>query len=250
MNGENTLDKQRLPDVKCRMWILTDPARRSPSRGYQLGIDRVETFRVLSAPESKAREVNYGADVGTITMTVFPEGKEPAPDLSEDAAEKSAVATAELPAEPSKSFDALKAKLLGGRQPRADRRGGAGGGEGAGGEVHPGRDPGDDADGDLLQGEVTEVDHASVVCTSRFLGLFAGRGTRPGRPGRARPEGPGTRRQGPDGRGRQAVRPGGRSGRGDAGRTARRRRRPRPVRRPCCSAPAGTPTACRWPSDW
>lgn len=110
VNGENTLDKQRLPDVRCRKWIMTDPGETVTIRGYQLGTDRVETFRVLSAPESKAREVNYGADVGTITMTVFPEGKAPAPDLSDDAAEKNAVAAAELP--PAKSFDSLKAKLL------------------------------------------------------------------------------------------------------------------------------------------
>jgi hypothetical protein len=110
VNGENTLDKQRLPDVRCRKWIMTDPGETVTIRGYQLGTDRVETFRVLSAPESKAREVNYGADVGTITMTVFPEGKAPAPDLADDAAEKNAVAAAELP--PAKSFDSLKAKLL------------------------------------------------------------------------------------------------------------------------------------------
>jgi hypothetical protein len=110
VNGESTLDKQRTPDAKCRMWILTDPRESVAIRGYQLGTDRIETFRVLSVPESKAREVNYGADVGTITLTVFPDGKVPVPDLSEDAAEKSAVAKAELP--PSKNFDALKAKLL------------------------------------------------------------------------------------------------------------------------------------------
>jgi hypothetical protein len=110
VNGENTLDKQRLPDVRCRKWIMTDPGETVTVRGYQLGTDRVETFRVLSAPESKAREINYGADVGTITMTVFPEGTAPAPDLADDAAEKNAVAAAELP--PAKSFDSLKAKLL------------------------------------------------------------------------------------------------------------------------------------------
>jgi hypothetical protein len=112
VNGESTLDKQRVPDGKCRMWIMTDPGETVTIRGYQIGTDRVETFRVLSVAESKAREVNYGPDVGTITMSVFPEGKAPAPDLSEDAAEKSAVAKAELPAAPSQSFDALKAKLL------------------------------------------------------------------------------------------------------------------------------------------
>lgn len=112
VNGENTLDKERLPDARCRMYVLTRPQENVLVRGYQLGIDRVETFRVLSAPESKASEVNYGTDVGTITLTVFPEGKPAAPDLSEDAAEKSAIAKAELPAEPSDNFDALKAKLL------------------------------------------------------------------------------------------------------------------------------------------
>lgn len=112
VNGENTLDKQRLPDAKCRMWVLTKPNEVAGIGGYALGTDRIETFRVLSAPESKAREVNYGADVGTLTLTVFPEGAEAVPDLAENAAEKSAVAKAELPAEPSKSFDALKAKLL------------------------------------------------------------------------------------------------------------------------------------------
>jgi hypothetical protein len=112
VNGENTLDKQRLPDARCRMWVLGKGDPPIPVRGYQLGVDRVEKFRVLSAPESKAREVNYGADVGTVTATVFPEGTAPAPDLTEDAAEKTAVAAAKLPAEPSKSFDALKAKLL------------------------------------------------------------------------------------------------------------------------------------------
>ena len=112
MNGENTLDKQRLPDVKCRMWVLTSPGEAVTVNGYQLGTDRVETFRVLSAPESKVREVNYGADVGTVTVTVFAEGKEPAPDLADNAAEKTAVAAAKLPNVPSKSFDSLKAKLL------------------------------------------------------------------------------------------------------------------------------------------
>ena len=110
VNGENTLDKQRLPDARCRMYVLTNPGEAVTVRGYQLGTDRLETFRVLSAPESNAREVNYGPDVGTLTLTVFPEGRAPVPDLAEDAAERSAVAKAELP--PSKSFDSLKAKLL------------------------------------------------------------------------------------------------------------------------------------------
>jgi hypothetical protein len=112
LNGENTLDKQRLPDARCRMWVMSKGAPPINVRGYQIGADRRENFRVVSAPESKARGVNYGADVGTITLTVFPEGGAPAPDLAEDAAEQTAVAAARLPAEPSKSFDALKAKLL------------------------------------------------------------------------------------------------------------------------------------------
>jgi len=66
-----------VPDavVTNRAAALAEMGESFAVRGYQLGTDRVETFRVLSVPESKAREVNYGTDVGTITLTVFPEGK-------------------------------------------------------------------------------------------------------------------------------------------------------------------------------
>ena len=73
VNGENTLDKQRLPDVSCRKWIL-DPGT-GPWRigGFQIGNNIREKFRVASVAESQQRAINYGHDVGTITLTVFRE---------------------------------------------------------------------------------------------------------------------------------------------------------------------------------
>ncbi len=78
-------------------------------------------FRVLSAHESQAREIDYGADVGTITLTVFREltGKKKPPDPSDEAKEaavvyKGTLETKPQPGEPAKpeSLGALTARLL------------------------------------------------------------------------------------------------------------------------------------------
>jgi hypothetical protein len=70
---------------------------------------------VLSAAESKSREMNYGADVGTISLTVFRQRSSaaPPPDPLEAREEKRArvVATAKLP-EKKESLGAMKAALL------------------------------------------------------------------------------------------------------------------------------------------
>ena len=112
VNGQNTLKKQQLPDASCGKWILSEPNQTFAIRGYQMDESELEEFRVLSSAESKEREVDYGAEVGTLSVTVFAEG-EPAPlELDEDARESKIVETARLPKEPSASFGALKAKLL------------------------------------------------------------------------------------------------------------------------------------------
>ncbi len=74
VNGENTLGKERLPDLTCRKWVLEPGLGPWAIRGYQVG-DELEKFRVASIAESKQREIHYGHDVGTITMTVFREQK-------------------------------------------------------------------------------------------------------------------------------------------------------------------------------
>jgi hypothetical protein len=114
VNGENTIDKQRQPDLACRKWVLDPGFPAATISGYLLGTDVIEKFRVLSAYESKEREINYGADVGTITMTVFREikGKEAGGDLSDEAAKETVVAKLPALKERSKNYHALKASLL------------------------------------------------------------------------------------------------------------------------------------------
>jgi hypothetical protein len=114
VNGENTLGRQRLPDLSCRAWVLPPGEGTWWVDGFYLGRDRKLPFRVLSAPESKAREVYYGPDVGTITMTVFREtrGKEGPGDLSDEAARVKVVARLPEPKKRAENYHALVAKLL------------------------------------------------------------------------------------------------------------------------------------------
>jgi hypothetical protein len=121
VNGENTIQKQRLPDPQCTRWILDPGPRPLIIDGYQINAQQKEVFRVLSAHESQAREMDYGADVGTITLTVFREakGKKPPPDTTEEAKEaqvvnKGTLETPPQPGEPDKpdTLGALTARLL------------------------------------------------------------------------------------------------------------------------------------------
>jgi hypothetical protein len=121
VNGENTLRKQRLPDLSCLRWILDPGDEPLTVKGYQVSGTEYEKFRVLSDPESKEREINYGADVGMITMTVFREqkGQGRPPDPSDEAGEAKVISqgTLQTPAEkdePEKpsNFNALKFRLL------------------------------------------------------------------------------------------------------------------------------------------
>ena len=73
VNGENTLYRQKLRDLDCRKWILEPNAPPIAVIGYQLDGGVAEEFRVLSQAESKATEMNYGTDVGMISLTVFRE---------------------------------------------------------------------------------------------------------------------------------------------------------------------------------
>lgn len=73
VNGENTLGRQRLKDANCRKWILEPNAPPITVRGFQIDNQTAEEFHVLSRAESKAKEIDYGADVGTINLVVFRE---------------------------------------------------------------------------------------------------------------------------------------------------------------------------------
>src|SRR5262249_16112119 len=59
--GENTVGRQRLPDLHCRRWILAPGSKPITIRGYQMDDKEAEEFKVISPVESKAREMSYGA---------------------------------------------------------------------------------------------------------------------------------------------------------------------------------------------
>ena len=96
VNGENTLYRQRKKDIDCNKWILEPGEQPLTIGGFQLNATQVQQFQVLSKAASKAREIDYGTDVGTIATTVFrPRDARtpppPAPDLLSEAAEDFAI---------------------------------------------------------------------------------------------------------------------------------------------------------------
>lgn len=154
VNGENTLEREKMRDVDCHKWILDSVSPQIRVLGFQMNDDLSEEFRVLSREESKANEMHYGADVGTISMVVFREkgapstqvatntpGNPPAPnnpkpetknnppadlpaDLPNDEAEDVAALTRGLlPKEQPKNLAALKHQLREGGRKAADTRG-------------------------------------------------------------------------------------------------------------------------------
>lgn len=92
VNGLNTLGKERVPDDLCQKWILGPENDVIELLGYQVDDGRAEKFVIRSEAESRAREINYGAHVGTISMAIFTEikgDKKPLPpDLPHLAKEK------------------------------------------------------------------------------------------------------------------------------------------------------------------
>jgi len=64
--------------------------------------------------ESGERAINYGADVGTIILTVYREykGKVKPRDNTDEGAALAAVTRGDWPEEKSKNYNALKARLL------------------------------------------------------------------------------------------------------------------------------------------
>jgi hypothetical protein len=71
---------------------------------------------VLSPQQSKAREIDYGDDVGLITLEVFrerPKGTEPppAPAADDNYEDLAALLRSDFPAAPAENIDALQAQL-------------------------------------------------------------------------------------------------------------------------------------------
>jgi hypothetical protein len=117
VNGESTLHRQRLPDAECLKWVLDPNDPPTTISGFQTTDQQVELFRVLSRRESKAGEIDYGADVGTITVAVFRDkqaARHP-PDLPPDEDEDLVAVSRGLhPTQRPANLAALKAQLRAG----------------------------------------------------------------------------------------------------------------------------------------
>lgn len=114
VNGENTLYRQRRRDVDCNKWILEPNTPPITVAGYQVDGGAAEKFRVLSRQESTASEMNYGVDVGMITLTVFAERGR----AEQAGTVKAAVQPALLPDEQTEDLLALTRGLMPPERPK------------------------------------------------------------------------------------------------------------------------------------
>jgi len=71
VNCQNTLYKEKTAAELCQKWLLLPDWPATEITGFQTGEMKREEFKVLSAAESAENEINYGDDVGTISMVVF-----------------------------------------------------------------------------------------------------------------------------------------------------------------------------------
>ncbi len=78
VNGENTLYRQRKEDLACTKWVLEPGTAAVRIEGFQVDDGSARRFVVKSPKESRENEVDYGDDVGTISLVVYREkGKKP-----------------------------------------------------------------------------------------------------------------------------------------------------------------------------
>ena len=110
VNGVNTLYREQFSDDwSCRMWVLKPGCDPLIIRGYQTDQGTADKFKVLSRAGSKKEEINYGKDLGTITLVVFREmqpGEKPEP-----ADAGTAVQRGILPSQPPANVSALRYQL-------------------------------------------------------------------------------------------------------------------------------------------
>jgi hypothetical protein len=115
VNGVNTLFEERLPPQQGTKWIIEPGSAPITIKGFQVDANTVDGFVVRSAAESKANEVNYGADVGTISYSVFREQPAPPkkPTLDDDPkkAEAAVINPPDVPDDLPKDAGPLKSAL-------------------------------------------------------------------------------------------------------------------------------------------
>lgn len=118
VNGENTLFHQRQNDFDCNKWVLEKAHDKLVVRGFQKTDNKVAPFKILSRAESQAKQMDYSADIGLISLTVFVEtGKNnplPRPlaiNLADEDEDAAIIQAARFPDKKPKSLDALKSQI-------------------------------------------------------------------------------------------------------------------------------------------
>ena len=70
VNGENTIEHQKLPAQDCYKWVL-EPGVEIVVDGFQKGDEKAQQFKVLPPETSKGEEINYGDNAGVFSVVVF-----------------------------------------------------------------------------------------------------------------------------------------------------------------------------------
>lgn len=89
VNGLNTLYRERLPARQCRKWVLSLQTPSITVQGFQVDDRKSDQFAVVLAPmlkpvgEPKPNAIDFGPDVGRLTLEVYRQQAEPGRDRVE-----------------------------------------------------------------------------------------------------------------------------------------------------------------------
>jgi len=112
VNGENTLYRERTPDRRASIWILEPSLTKFSVQGYQLDKGTRQDFRVLSDRESQNRTIDYGRNIGLVSIVVYQERSTSKPILSEDQIDLAVQSQAQLPVRTAPSRGQLGKSLF------------------------------------------------------------------------------------------------------------------------------------------
>jgi hypothetical protein len=112
VNGENTLYRERTPDSRASIWILEPSLTKFSIQGFQLDKGTRQDFQVLSDRESQKRTIDYGRDIGLISIVVYQTQSTPIPSLSDDQLDLAVLSQAQLPSKTAVSRGQLGKSLF------------------------------------------------------------------------------------------------------------------------------------------
>jgi hypothetical protein len=111
VNGENTLFRERFRDVECSKWILDRERNEVEVGGFQSSDNQASEFIVLSEEESDSLAMRFGPETGTISLTVFQEGKPASAPRTDEEEDVAAMLMSAFPNTPIHDAQSLKYSL-------------------------------------------------------------------------------------------------------------------------------------------